>query len=283
MRFLGIAAKARGPLSLLLCALSTSACGQASGRRLGGTNELPPDPADWRVGTCGIDAAHLELIEDMEDGDIHILVVAGRGESNGWFAFNDETKDPDGVQDPHMHMSKIEWSKLASPRGRSQVAARTVGSGFVTWGAGIGFDFAANKSYDASRYAGIAFWARAGAEGDPNLRVRMNVNDRNTSAVEAICDADCPSVNMNLYEDGVCDKSRRPCFDDFGVDLEHPVNAEWQFFHYEWSELTTVNWSMQNLSRLVTEELYGLRFQTAEKQSFELFIDDVSFLCPQIQ
>jgi hypothetical protein len=274
-----------GPLSLLLLALLTCGCGEASGHILGGEDKWPRDPSQARVGTCGVNAAQLELIDDMEDGDDRLIKVAGR--SGFWFSFNDQTRaaedHPDGVQVPRMGMPKVQWSNLDLPRDSSRFAVQTFGSGFIRWGAGIGFDFITKESYDVSRYAGIAFWARTGVNGDPQLRVRMNVNDRNTSSLGGVCDVDCQpkaSVNMSDYEDGACDDNRGPCFDDFGADLGDALNGGWQFFRYSWSELTTANWSEKNLTNIVTQAIYGVRFQTAPAQVFDLWIDDVSFLCP---
>lgn len=273
------------PLSLALAALLSCSCGEASGHVLGGQqsnnpDEGPTDPLLLRVGICGKNSAQLELIDDMEDGNASLIQTSGR--SDAWFAFNDESDG--GMQAPaDMGMLLFRMTKLEAPRGSSLSALRTYGSGFVKWGAGVGFDFVPKQRYDASRYAGIAFWARIGTAGGSSLEARMNVNDRNTSPYGEVCDLDCqpdPPVAKANRDDGVCDESRGPCFDDFGANFGQTLSTEWQFFSYPWSVLKTANWSLKNLESVVAEEIYGVRFQTAPSQSFDLWIDDVSFLCP---
>jgi hypothetical protein len=279
----GYVLRAATPLSLVLMALLSSACGEATGHVLGGLesqnpNTEPTDPLLLRVGICGKNSAQLELIDDMEDGNASLIQTAGH--LDAWFAFNDES--PDGVQSPAMGMLLFRMSKLEAPRGSSLIALRTVGSGFLGWGAGVGFDFVPKQPYDASRYAGIAFWARIGAEGDSNLEARLNVNDRNTSPYGEVCDLDCqpdPPVAKANRDDGVCDESRGPCWDDFGADFGRSLNGEWQYFSYPWALLKPANWSLKNLENVTAEKLYGVRFQTAPNQTFDLWIDDVSFLC----
>lgn len=278
---------ALGPVALL--ALLAGACGEANGRLLGG--QLPGrEVSSWedeideqaatelRVGSCGDGVAQLELIDDMEDGDAKILQVKGR--INAWFSFNDETLT--GMQVPKMGTSFFRMSQLEEARGSSKLAMHNFGSGFTDWGAGVGFDFLVQSPYDASAYAGIGFWARI-ANAEASLAMRMNVNDSNTSPLGGVCDVDCQPasrVRTRDVEDFVCDANRGPCFDEFGVELGSQLGTKWTFFKFPWSALKAVNWSMKNLPGLITQEIYGVRFQLARDQTFDFWIDDVYFLCP---
>ena len=60
------------------------------------------------------------------------------GRAGGWYAYNDMT--PSGMQSPAPTLTaSITPSPIPGGRcGNSQVAMRVTGSGFTTWGAGIG-------------------------------------------------------------------------------------------------------------------------------------------------
>jgi hypothetical protein len=262
-----------GP-ALSACFLLLAACGQTSGHRLGG--DIASGPVGLlRVGTCGKDA-DLELIEDMEDNNQAIKQVAGR--SGSWFSFNDGT----GMQFPPVATQLFPMTSLGTPRGASTLAVHTYGSGFTTWGAGVGFELASTAAYDASGYAGIAFWARGAAGVTQTLRV--NVTDRNTSQFGGVCDLDCQAdvgATENVGStDGVCMTDRGPCHDYFGADFGSALTSEWQLFRFTWAQLSARNWSNKNLSAIVTSEVYGLRIQADSPDSFDFWLDDIAFICP---
>lgn len=258
-----------------VCAL-LCACGEASGRRLGGEVMGGPAPL-LRVGSCRAQA-DLELIEDMEDRNQAILQAAGR--SGSWFSFNDGSDT--SIQTPMAGTQLFPMTLLDEPRGASLRAVHTFGSGFVIWGAGIGFELASTAAYDASGYAGIAFWAR-GAEG-LTQSVRINVTDRNTSQFGPVCDLDCqPDVGptlVNEVTDGVCTPASGPCHDYFGMDFGAELSSEWKLFSYRWDELHARNWSNKNLPAIVASEVYGLRIQADSPGPFDFWIDDIALLCP---
>lgn len=262
-------------------------CGQAEGHRLGGQLEStegikdPISAGKLRIGLCGSDA-DLELVDDMEDRNQAILQTAGRAGS--WFSFNDLT----GMQVPVMSSSIFPMSATDPARSGSQFAVLTKGSGFTGWGAGVGFEFASTLAYDASRYAGIAFWARAatGTSGD----LRFNLTDKNSSQYGGLCDLDCqpdvgPMGTNAPTGDGVCTPTDYPCYDDFGADLVGKLTDEWQLFLFRWDQLSAKNWSGRNLPGVAKEALYGVRFQAngphagEPPMTFDFSIDDVSLLC----
>ena len=275
------------PASALVALGLLAGCGQAEGHRLGGSVEKldgvrDPDAAGGlRVGSCS-SGADLELIDDMEDNNQSISKIAGR--SGSWFSFNDLT----GSQDPAMGGPTFKMSKTDPSRTGSQFNLRTSGSGFTDWGAGVGFDLATTEAYDASRYTGIAFWARVAPGTGTNLR--FNVPDNNTSQYGGVCDLDCqptvgPMGTNAPTEDGTCAPMRGPCYDDFGVDLLGKLSDGWQLFLFPWDELSAKNWSGKNLPGVSKSALYGVRFQAngpAAGQpplTFDFSIDDVSLLC----
>lgn len=276
------------PARALLALGLLAGCGQAEGHRLGGKVESlgggikdPDSAARLRVGLCS-SGADLELIDDMEDGRQAIPKTEGR--SGAWFSFNDKT----GSQEPAMGISLFNLLPTDPPRTGSNYNVRTSGSGFTEWGAGVGFDFATTDPYDASRYFGIAFWARVAPGMSTNLR--FNVTDENTAQYGDVCDLDCqptvgPVGSDAPAEDGTCDATRGPCYDDFGADLLGKLSDEWQLFLFRWEDLSAKNWSGKNLPGISKSAIYGARFQAngpAAGQpplSFDFSIDDVSLLC----
>src|SRR5690606_17290411 len=107
----------------------------------------------------------------------------------------------------------------SSPGLSSSFAARTFGSGFSSWGAGLTAELNASgeirSSYDASDYIGISFWARAAG----SLPVRFMVADGNTDA-----------------DGGVCSN----CFDHFGADIT--LGTDWRRYTFTWWQLAQQGW-----------------------------------------
>src|SRR5690606_1927607 len=97
------------------------------------------------------------LIDDLDDGDASIAEVGGR--IGAWYTYNDETTG--GEQAPP---SDSDFAPSAGGPTDSGFMARTTGSGFTEWGAGMGFDLNnpgdAKGTWDASAFTGVAFKAR---------------------------------------------------------------------------------------------------------------------------
>jgi hypothetical protein len=118
-----------------------------------------------------------DMIDDVEDGNLVIMNVAGR--AGNWFPFGDGT----GI-------AVLEPVALASKRAASTRALHYAGSGFTKWGSGIGFDFnntgvddTTKKPWDASAYTGMTFWAKATAV----TSFTFQLPDRNTQVRGGIC------------------------------------------------------------------------------------------------
>jgi hypothetical protein len=99
------------------------------------------------------------VIDDLDDGDDNIPMVNGR--RGFWYVYNDESAS--GTQTPPSN----NFAPTAMGADGSAFAARTTGSGFTVWGAGMGFDLnappqdgAPKGSFDASGFTGIAFKAK---------------------------------------------------------------------------------------------------------------------------
>jgi hypothetical protein len=201
---------------------------------------------------AGPDAAPDPLIDDFEDGDGWIRMVDGR--SGAWFTYNDGT----GTQTP---AATADFLPVAGGPGTSRFCAHTSGSGFTTWGAGLGFDLATpafadggtpmRASFDAARYSGIAF----AAKGNVSIRVMVV-----TTAVEP------PSAG------GTCQAGAQ-CEDAHGLSVA--LSANWTQVMVPFAQLAQDGWGQPFAFDART--LLGVEFQVAAGTSFDFSIDDVRF------
>lgn len=204
--------------------------------------------------TCRTGAA-FELIDSMEDGDGAIEMLEGR--SGVWFAFNDKTG---GAQLPASDEETFVMSTLDPPRGDSRSAARTQGSGFTKWGAGIGFELYSQRAYDLSRYAGITFSAKRTAGTADKLRFALT--DVATTPRGGQC---------RTYVD------YSDCSDHFGVNIT--LDTEFRSYSFAWSDLKQVGWGKPKPPAIDTTQVYGVRFQTDTVEDFDFWIDDIALIC----
>jgi hypothetical protein len=191
------------------------------------------------------------LIDDMEDNDDAILTAESR--QGYWYTFNDQT--PTGMQTPPT--TGFTMSLLPTPRGDSKYAARTNGSGFTVWGAGMGLNLngqgTTKSSYDASGYTGLTFWAMAPAGSTTSLRV--SVPDVDTSP-----------------EGGVCAGAK--CNDHFGTSIE--LSTSWKQYPLKFSDLKQEGFG-QPFPGIKASALYAISFSVTTNTTFDVYIDDIAF------
>jgi hypothetical protein len=204
------------------------------------------------AGMGGGSSGAVSLIDNMEDAEGSILASEGR--KGAWYIYNDETMG--ATQEPAM--VPFTMAKVEPPRDGSTYAANTKGSGFMTWGAGFGFDLnttgMTKSAYDASKYSGISFWAKIGA--GTSGAVRFNIGDKNTAPAGGVCGT------------GKCD-------DDFGADLT--LTETWQKFEIKFADMKQVGWSMAMLPAIEKSALYSVHFQSGAKLTFDIWVDDIGF------
>ncbi|AGP35965.1 hypothetical protein [Sorangium cellulosum] len=191
------------------------------------------------------------LLDDLEDGDSAILRCQGRVGS--WYTYNDGTRS--GTQTPLPGRPFVPVSPGHDP---SNYAAHVAGSGFVTRGAGMGFDLnlapgGAKLSYDASAYVGLTFWAKAAAP----THIYVNFPDRNTDR-----------------EGGVCEGSG--CGDHFGEGLD--LTTEWAQYTVMFSILSTDGWGVPAPPAFDAAHVYSIEFHTAKSTVFDMLVDDIAFV-----
>ncbi len=259
-------------LQVLIAGLCASMVAAGCGLVLGiSSGEYDPDPfgldggaagAGGAAGSAGAGGAGASdagaepppctaLLDDLEDGDSAILRCEGRVGS--WYTYNDGTRS--GTQTPLPGRPFVPVSPGHDP---SDYAAHVAGSGFVSRGAGMGFDLnlapgGAKLSYDASAYAGLTFWAKAAAP----THIYVNVPDRNTDR-----------------EGGVCEGSG--CGDHFGEGLD--LTTGWAQYTVMFSALSPDGWGVPAPSALDAAHVYSVEFHTAKSTVFDLLVDDIAFV-----
>jgi endoglucanase len=207
-----------------------------------------PPTAATGVVACTRDA----VIEDGENNDHQVVVHAERNGYIYTFRGGDTNVEPTAGAD-----GGVFTMSLGGANG-SQHAARMHGRVGSSEGAfaGLGFNFTEPQAgFDASKYEGISFYARRGA--DSTASVRLKVPDRATSP-----------------EGGECSE----CFNDFGAEIE--LAETWQHYVYRFEELEQLpGWGAPRPASIDATALFGIQFQaTGADAKFDVWIDDVVFL-----
>jgi hypothetical protein len=192
----------------------------------------------------------LGSIDDLEDANQQITTHDGR--AGYWYTFADAegtTIAPDG-----------EFESTSPGAASSKQAARIAGhtaDGKNVW-AGMAFSFSNPKlPYDASKYQGIAFYARHGKGGTPVVKVRLS--DTNTDPMGNKC---------------------KECWNDFGAQLV--LTPEWKRYVLLFDEIAQEpGWGEQK-EAIAEKELLELKFQIATRNvDYDLWVDQLEFVgCP---
>lgn len=200
----------------------------------------------------------LELIDDMEDDLPGILEENGR--QGSWYGYHDEQ---DGSFFPDVDAEEFEMTELDEDERRdedSEFVVHVEGSGFDDYGSGFGFDFnndGEKDVYDASDYIGMHFWAKRGEDGVE--RIRFKIGDSNTTP-----------------EGEVCDEAAEGCYNHWGIDID--LEEDWEEYEILFSELAQEpDWG-DLFEGLKVKELMGIEFSLTPDTTFDVYIDDVSFI-----
>jgi len=198
------------------------------------------------------DAANPLLIEDAENGDDQVIVHDGR---DGYlYTYVDGRSQlvngptVAGVRPVPLaggaHGSRCAWNlrgRLADER--------------IVF-AGLGVNFTDPKSaYDASRFAGVSFFARHGPGAAWQMRVHFP--DGNTDP-----------------DGGVCGQ----CFNHFGANIE--LTEDWKQYTIPFDTLGQMgDWGTPRLERVDPSKLFGIEFRVKHvDEPFDIWIDDIAFI-----
>jgi endoglucanase len=224
------------------CALSQIAC-QPVGGAGGGMKTGAQATA-----RCGQEA----IIDDGEDQNNQVLVQDGR--SGYWYTFVDDTGS---TVPPTAGSQGGTFAMTAGGANGSQYAARmsgTVGAGGIVY-AGMGFNFVDPKdAYDASKYGGIAFYAKkAGAASS----VRLKLPDVSTDPQGSIC---------------------KQCFNDFGANM-NLTDAWTQYVLPFEASKQEEGWGAPRVPSITPSKMFGVQWQVnTPGAAYDVWVDDVSFV-----
>jgi hypothetical protein len=186
-------------------------------------------------------------VDDLEDGNNQITKTSGR-DGYWWSA-----KDPNG--------SEIDMQAAEPGAAGSEMSMHITGKTVPgkpeegSWGVQLGMNFAnEGKLYDASKYAGIAFKAKAAPNS--TRKARFKIADINTHKDGGICTA---------------------CWNHFGKDLS--LTTDWKEYRVTFSGAEQEpGWGDPRPTAITPSKLYALNWQVGPGQSYDIWIDDVTFL-----
>ena len=223
----------------------------------------PDGAAEAGADAAGTDAAggdggeggSLDLIDDMSADDGLILMTEGR---NGyWYSYNDGTGTETPPPGSPILPVALSPPQSFAPWGVSDYAMRFYGSNFTKTGGGIGFYFLTPRgSYDASRFAGIQFWAKIGGAGDAAL-ITVEFPSAKTEAAGGICTA---------------------CSYHFKTAVA--LSTAWAPYTVPFAQAKQDPRAVPSLSSLDTNELWAVLFEVSPNLTFDVYVADVSFTLP---
>lgn len=228
------------------CCIGVSAGAQSAGGPQSNTQAVQSESQAASSGCPnGMQPAADGLLDDWEDGNTQLLVDGAR--DGYWWTHH----DPNG--------STIEPNPLAPEAGGPDGSTQTMrisgqtSSADGAYGSSLGVNFSTSGAYDASKYAGISFKAKAA--GSSVKKVRFKIGDVNTHQDGAVC---------------------TDCWNHFGKDVT--LTEEWQEYVIPFSELKQGDgWGDPRPQSLTPEKLYNLDWSIGPGATFELWIDDIQF------
>jgi hypothetical protein len=206
----------------------------------------------------------LDLIDDMEDGDLFIPVRGGRNGS--WFISSDMTAG--AVLQP-ASTAVYTMGTIAPARGASTRSAHVQGQGFKTWGAVIGVKPRADNtqadggllpvSYDASGYCGVHYFAMGSG-----ALLRMDIPDKYTNPAGGICNPNDTT-------------GQTACFDHFGMPLA--LTASWTEYTVSFASLHDRGVSAVSTT-FHPEAIFQIEVSSRDVSgaAFDIWIDDIAFI-----
>jgi endoglucanase len=194
------------------------------------------------------------MIDDGEDGNNQNLPLANRG--GYWYTFVDKAGS---TITPMAGEQGGTFTMTEGGANASKYAANMkgkIGQAMIVFG-GLGMNFIDPKGqYDASKYTGIAFYAKRGENSTG--KVRLKVPDASTDP-----------------EGGICSE----CFNDFGADIN--LTTEWKKYVFPFKKMTQLSgWGAPHKPHIDPSKIYGVQFQVnTQGANYDIWVDDLQFIC----
>lgn len=286
-------------LSFLALVTVTLACSTATPPGANGGHGGQGGMGGNAVVSCGSEDSE-DLISDfMTDNGIH---PTADGRSGGWYVYGDNSLmamfDPPKNTDPTVPYP-ID-ATMGNPTCSMAGALRVKGTGFGVWGAAFGTDFVPKVGagdggvvttgpkglYDATKYKGVSFWAKASA---PVSYVQVKFPDGNTDpevvAPKCILSAGGLPNNCSPY----LVKFSNPDDNNYPAYKDYKIDTTWKRFDVFFADAKQ---DMFNTGFVPTPDaldvahLLGMAIQVnanfssgaAMPNNFEIWLDDVRFI-----
>lgn len=197
-----------------------------------------------------------------------VLDGTSPGLTGNWFEYNDGTS----TQNPApMGAGKVLFpTKLPSAVTLGGLSTsydmNTNGSGFTSWGAGMGFNFkTGGGAYNVSAYTGFLFYAEVASGATTTFR--FDVPTQGTSTTGGVCS---PT--------GTCGgASPTCCGDHYGYSVTG-LSTSWKQITIPFTQLAQQGYGLP--VSFDKTEVYGCDFQVLQDTTFNFSIADVYFTTP---
>jgi hypothetical protein len=252
-------------------------------------------------GATGNCPAMDDLISDfkMDNG---VFPIDGR--QGGWYTYGD--KSGFGTLMPPEGGAAAPSLDTGNPNCSNAGSLHVTSMGFADWGSAMGVDFVpsvmtdagttAKGTYDASKYRGIAFWARAAA---PIPFVQVSVldpytQDRTTLPPDMACRyaAGMPnncSPYLVKFGYGYMGEALTPVMEDYPKFINTQIDTEWRRFEILFSDMKQdrTNPGLQSPGNMLdVAHINGMAIQVNTNHdtspptptNWEIWLDDVSFV-----
>ncbi len=249
---------------------ATSQAGAGGSANAGATGMAGSSAAgSSAAGGSAAGASSLDLIDNLEDGDGSIRLVATPRRDGIWDSGNDATAG--GVQTPVPGMFKpVALLAADAPYAGDKYAAYSKATGFTSYAfmnvsmrSWPTYDTTYPK-YDASGYKGLTFLAKAGSGSSLGMRLRFISGDTDPRGGKCmVATPQDPSPPQNEL-----------CYNHY----YSPVTLSNSWATY------TLSFTDDFLQPVVTNptidltEMYGLEFYFGNGDNYEIWVDDLSFV-----
>jgi hypothetical protein len=262
-----------------------AACSSKSG---GGTPSLCPVMDD--------------LISDFGT-DNGVFPVDGR--KGGWYTYADDSGF--GTLIPAEGGGATPDFDTGNPNCSGPGALHVISMGFTAWGSAMGVDFVMSVpsdgqgmvkgTYDASKYKGIAFWARAAA---PIPFVQVSVLDPYTGTPSILSAEEQCVYNPTMtpktcspylvkFGYGYMGETLTPVMEDFPKFTQTQIDTTWRRFEILFADMKQDRTNPGQMSPgnvLAVSQITGMAIQVNTDHStdpptatnWEMWLDDVSFI-----
>ncbi|MBN2197164.1 MAG: hypothetical protein JW751_30445 [Polyangiaceae bacterium] len=234
-------------ISVLVFGALITACGGKGGA----TGGAAPSGKPLDIPRCPADG----MIDDGEDGNNKILEAGGRG--GYWYTAADASGTTITPQAGELGGTFVMTEGGANGSGFAACMKGNIPENVPKPFAVVGFSFVdPPEAFDASKYGGIAFWAKRGPGSTAEV-LRLKIPDVNTDKRAGVCEE---------------------CFNDFGMDIT--LTEGWVEYALLWPDAKQMPyWGQPKPPAITPEKLYGVQWQIATRNvSYEVCVDDVAFI-----